>query len=167
MRLEPRLYAIDMKQMFAWKLVDVVFVLEVVEAYLAVGDVSEVVATDYSKSVDEFLCGWYAIGCLSGCHELVETLLQDVVQVLVAGVITPTKSTNIAQHSSYQRRELIFVASSIDLYVNLLTNILCLSDYIREKVVLSSRVLSTVWKVLLVIETHQSWLLLVLSRLCI
>ncbi len=48
MRLEPRLYAIDMKQMFAWKLVDVVFVLEVVEAYLAVGDVSEVVATDYS-----------------------------------------------------------------------------------------------------------------------
>ena len=151
MRLEPRLYAIDMKQMFAWKLVDVVFVLEVVEAYLAVGDVSEVVATDYSKSVDEFLCGWYAIGCLSGGHELVETLLQDVVQVLVASVITSTKSTNIAQHSSYQRRELIFVASSIDLYVNLLTNILCLSDYICEKVVLSSRVLSTVWKVLLVI----------------
>ena len=103
MCLEPWLYAIDVEQVLAGQLVEVVFVFEVVEAYLAVRDVSQVVTTDHSEAVDEFLCCWYAVSCLCGGHELVETLLQDVVQVLVAGVIASTESANITQHSSEKR----------------------------------------------------------------
>jgi len=83
MAFEPGIYAVLVKQMLAWQLVDFVFVLEFLHADLAVFGLDDIGALDDLQFPQELFGCWTALCAVCLVHEVCEGLLESLVQLLV------------------------------------------------------------------------------------
>ena len=87
MRPEPRFDAVLVVKVLARKLMDFIFVNEILEADLAVFDIHQIWATDDSEALEELGCGGCTVVGCAGVHELVDWLLDDLIQLLIGEVV--------------------------------------------------------------------------------
>ena len=83
MAFEPGIYAVLVKQMLAWQLVDFVFVLEFLHADLAVFGLDDIGSLDDLQFTHELFRCWSALCAVCLVHEFVEGLLEGLVQLLI------------------------------------------------------------------------------------